>query len=215
MRGFAVQELTARELAARELAARRRQHGATAIEFAFVLPIMFVLFYGALTYGLIFLMRMSLQHAAEDGARSALSYPVLSCADALGHGCSASEEEQHQYVARLTAARNTALTQARWMRPASGASPLAVTAYICPAGIDCADPANAGTTLSCASDDCVPGAPPTCGIDFASSCQIVVNVTYDYAARPFVPQALGFGLITPDRLGAQARLLLEGRMLAS
>jgi hypothetical protein len=57
---------------------RRRQGGATAIEFAFVLPIMFVLFYGALTYGLIFLMRMSLQHERElDRGGSALSPPFV------------------------------------------------------------------------------------------------------------------------------------------
>ncbi len=175
-----------------------KQGGATAVEFAFVLPLMFVLFYGALTYGLIFLMRMGLQHAAEDGARAALRYPAQSCAQVQGGPCTVDEQREHQYAARLSTAKMTAMTQARWMNLRPGADPITVTSRICHVGLDCAGSAQ--------------GTPSDCG---SASCQIVVTITYDYAASPFVPQALGFGLITPERIGAQARLLLDGRALTS
>lgn len=191
-----------------------RQGGATAIEFAFALPIMFVLFYGALTYGLIFLMRLGLQHAAEDGARAALRYPVQSCAQALGRMCDAEERQQHQFSARLMAAYATATTQANWMNLRADRNPLTVTSRICRTGFDCVESAATQTVVSCASSDCAPGTPPDCG-DAVSGCQVVVTVVYDYAASPFVPQALGFGLVTPNRLTAQARLLLDNRALES
>jgi hypothetical protein len=194
---------------------RRRQRGATAIEFAFVLPIMFVLFYGALTYGLIFLMRMSLQHAAEDGARAALRYPDETCEQALGRLCTSDEHKQHQFAARLSAAYATAIAQARWMNLRPGPSAISITSRICRVGLDCAGDVGAETVVSCSTADCTPGVPPDCGSDFTSSCQVVVTITYDYAASPFVPQALGMGLVTPDQLSAQARLLLDGRALAS
>jgi Flp pilus assembly protein TadG len=194
---------------------RRRQGGATALEFAFVLPIMFLLFYGALTYGLIFLMRMSLQHAAEDGARAALRWPEQSCEDALGRLCTAQEQTQHQYAARLLAAYTVTLDQTQWMNLRVGPSALAITSRICRVGLDCAGDVGGETVVSCAAPDCAPGAPPDCGSDFTSSCQVVVTVTYDYAGSPLVPPALGLGLVTPAVLGAQARLLLDGRALAS
>ncbi len=194
---------------------RQRQQGSTAIEFAFVLPLMFLLFYGALTFGLIFLMRMSLQHAAEDGARAALRYPDQSCAQALGRLCTQAEDTQHQFAARLLAAYTTTTAQAQWMNLRPGTSPIAITSRICRVGLDCADDAGTATVVSCDAANCAPGTPPDCGSDFTSSCQIVVTVTYDYAASPFVPAALGMGLITPDRLRAQARLLLDGRALTS
>jgi hypothetical protein len=55
---------------------RRPQRGATALEFALILPVLLILFYGALTYTLIFAARMGLQHAAEEGARTALSHRI-------------------------------------------------------------------------------------------------------------------------------------------
>jgi hypothetical protein len=193
---------------------RNRQDGATAIEFAFVLPIMFVLFYGALTYGLIFLMRMSLQHAAEDGARAALRYPEQSCAEALGRACTVAERQQHQYASRLIAAYSTATQQARWMNLRPGETPLTITSRICRAGLDCGGDVGGETVVACDAADCAPGTPPDCGTGLAASCQIVVTIVYDYAASPFVPRALGMGLVTPEQMSAQARMLLDGRALA-
>lgn len=54
--------------------ASRRQRGAYAIEFALVFLIFFAVLYGIICYGLLFTFRMSMQNAAEEGARAALRY---------------------------------------------------------------------------------------------------------------------------------------------
>ncbi len=190
-----------------------RQRGATAVEFALVFPVFFLLFYGLLTYGLIFLMRMGLQHAAEDGARAALHYPVGSCDTAMGRICDAAEQKQYQFNARLSAAYATALRQASWMDFRPDQQPLQVTSRICLVGQDCV---GAALVLSCNGPDCASATlPPACGSDFLNSCQIMVTVSYDYANAPFIPTLPGMGLLTPANLTGQARLLLDGRALSS
>lgn len=51
----------------------RFQRGAAAIEFALVFLIFFTLFYAMVSYALIFLLKTSFHHAANEGARSAIS----------------------------------------------------------------------------------------------------------------------------------------------
>ena len=53
----------------RQSASARAQRGAYAVEFAFVFLLSFALLYGAICYGMLFAFRLSLQTAAEDGAR--------------------------------------------------------------------------------------------------------------------------------------------------
>lgn len=55
---------------------RRRQRGVYALEWAIIFPVFFMLLYGIISYGLTMLVRESMQHAAEEGARAALRYPV-------------------------------------------------------------------------------------------------------------------------------------------
>ena len=52
----------------------RRQHGATAVEFALVFPLFFLIMYAIVTYGLIFAVQQGLTLAATEGARTALNY---------------------------------------------------------------------------------------------------------------------------------------------
>jgi Flp pilus assembly protein TadG len=52
----------------------RRQRGATAVEFALVFPLFFLIFYAIVTFGLIFAVQQSLTLAATEGARAALNY---------------------------------------------------------------------------------------------------------------------------------------------
>lgn len=53
----------------------RRSSGIVAIEFAMIFPAFFVLFYGIVTYGLIFAAQQALTLAAAEGARAAVRYP--------------------------------------------------------------------------------------------------------------------------------------------
>lgn len=52
----------------------RRQHGVVSIEFAFIFPVLFLIFYAIVTYGLIFAAQQALSLAAAEGARASLRY---------------------------------------------------------------------------------------------------------------------------------------------
>lgn len=52
----------------------RTCRGATAVEFALVFPLFFMLFYGIVAYGFALTLKQSLTLAAEEGARAALQY---------------------------------------------------------------------------------------------------------------------------------------------
>lgn len=54
-----------------------KQHGVYAVEWAIVFPVFFVLVYAIVSYGLVFLVRESMQNAVEDGARAALRYQTM------------------------------------------------------------------------------------------------------------------------------------------
>ncbi|XAH24545.1 TadE/TadG family type IV pilus assembly protein [Xylophilus sp. GW821-FHT01B05] len=53
---------------------RRRLRGATAIEFAIIFPVFFLIFYAIVTYALIMVAQQSLTLAASEGARAMLRY---------------------------------------------------------------------------------------------------------------------------------------------
>ncbi|MBR8059271.1 TadE/TadG family type IV pilus assembly protein [Burkholderia dolosa] len=52
----------------------RSQRGATAVEFAIIFPLFFVISYAILCFGMIFVIQQSLTFAATEGARAGLSY---------------------------------------------------------------------------------------------------------------------------------------------
>lgn len=105
----------------RGLGRYKRQTGAKAIEYAIVFPVFFAIFYAILMYGFIFLARMSLQHAAEDGARAALNFP------------GSMPEATPELAVRQAHAIAVATQQAGWM-----GSP-AVNVSICAIGTSCSD----------------------------------------------------------------------------
>lgn len=163
----------------------RRQSGAHAVEYAIVFPVFFMLLYGTLAYGLIFVMRLGLQNAAESGARAALRYPVGATS---------------QITAREAAAEATALNAARWINDLGS---LRIVADICPLSTDCL--AVSGVEQA----DNIP-----CGKTLDDGCQVVVTVEFPYATHPIFPALPGLGLIMPARLQGRARAVLDGRALA-
>lgn len=94
----------------------RTQRGVYAIEFAFVFLIMFALLYAVICYGFLLTMRMSLQNAAEDGARAGLRY-------------------QSSLANRKTEANTVAVQRTDWL-PSSLKVNRSVEATICLAGED-------------------------------------------------------------------------------
>ncbi len=54
----------------------KAENGVAAVEFAIVAMVFMVILFGILTYGFIFGLDQSMNHAAEEGARSAISAPT-------------------------------------------------------------------------------------------------------------------------------------------
>lgn len=159
---------------------RTWQSGAYAVEYALVFPVLFVLVYGALSLAVVMTMRMSLQHAAEEGARAALRFTA-------------------QVDGRRQAASTVAQSQTSWMP-----GPRVVASAVCQLGGEC-EPVATATPLAI---------PPSCGNEVATACQVVVAVSYDYAAHPIFPALPGLGLLLPDRLQGRASVLVDGNTLA-
>lgn len=68
----------------------RTQRGATAIEFALVFPLFFMILYGIVTFSLIFVAQQNLTLAASEGARAALNWQAnTSMPSALANRASA------------------------------------------------------------------------------------------------------------------------------
>lgn len=59
---------------------RQKQRGAAAIEFALLFVLFFVVFYALVSYAVAMLLQQSFQHAAEEGARSAIAVDSLAYA---------------------------------------------------------------------------------------------------------------------------------------
>ncbi|MGQ0618725.1 MAG: TadE/TadG family type IV pilus assembly protein [Panacagrimonas sp.] len=167
----------------------RRQAGAYAMEYALVFPVFFAMLYGTLAYGMIFTMRLSLQHAAEEGVREALRYQAPG-----GSGLS-------QITLRETAAESVARTAASWI---SNVGTLTVVADVCPIAFDCLPNPDATARLA---DNIV------CGEGLTDGCQVIVTVEYPYSTSPIFPSLPGFGVLFPARLQGRARVLLDGRAL--
>lgn len=81
-----------------------RQRGATAVEFALVFPLFFLIFYAIVTFGLIFAVQQNLTLAAAEGARAALNY----IPESNGSGAQALQD-------RVSAAQRTAQGLTRWL----------------------------------------------------------------------------------------------------
>jgi Flp pilus assembly protein TadG len=63
----------------------RGEQGVAALEFAIVSMVFMIVLFGILTYGFIFGLDQSLNHAAEEGARSAISTTTSAAAITKAH----------------------------------------------------------------------------------------------------------------------------------
>lgn len=108
------------------------QRGIYALEYAFVFPLVFVVLYAILSYGILFAVRLGMQNAAEEGARAALRYQTVNaaiCAD--------------QLACRKLAAANAAKSGINWLSAAT------VDAKVCL--VDTDDSCTSGAIPSCGS----------------------------------------------------------------
>ena len=74
----------------------QRQDGVAAVEFAVVSMVFLVLLYGILTYGYIYSMDQSMNHAAEEGARAAIAAASESAAITTAHDTAYARLQSYQ-----------------------------------------------------------------------------------------------------------------------
>lgn len=103
-----------------------RQRGVYALEWAIIFPVFFMLLYACISYGLAFLVRGSMQLAAEDGVRAALRY-------------------QADRSARLHEARDVVIKKLDWLPEALRPSMGSINVSICQVG----NLAICSSTLTC------------------------------------------------------------------
>lgn len=167
-------------------ALQRRQRGVYALEWAIIFPVFFVLVYAILCYGLTFLVRESMQHAVEEGARAALRYPV---------GQSVSTWDDRKRLA--TQAVKDSLD---WLPAAIRPTDADIRFTVCRVG-------NAG----CNQDSALV-ADLSC--DASAPCMILVSYAiHDYQSNAIAPAIPGFGLVLPSTLQATASILMDRELL--
>jgi Flp pilus assembly protein TadG len=91
---------------------RREEDGVAALEFAIVSMVFLVILFGILTYGFIYGLDQSLNHAAEEGARSAISTTTDAAA--------------------ITKAQDTALQRLSWLGSSIQAGDVVAAVAACP-----------------------------------------------------------------------------------
>lgn len=74
----------------------QRQDGVAAIEFAIVSMVFLVILFGILTYGYIYGMDQSMNHAAEEGARAAIATTTEAAAITTAHDTAYSRLHSYQ-----------------------------------------------------------------------------------------------------------------------
>nr|WP_057924332.1 TadE/TadG family type IV pilus assembly protein [Burkholderia ambifaria] len=140
----------------------RRQRGVAAIEFAFVFPLFFLIFYAIVTFGMIFVIQQNLTFAASEGARAALNYTSSPC-DRLK-------------VAAATACTAINGGNTPWGKFATVATQVngagATTAANCDASFTPSSPDSCSTTFTPSS---------------TSTFNVMVTMTYPYADKPLIP----------------------------
>lgn len=183
--------------------APRRQSGVYAIEFALVFPVFFLLFYGVLTFGLIFTAQQSLTLAAEDGARATLRYRLVTTP-------SSPSAMMSQLSERMKLACAVAADRVSWLQNA-GMTPtcLAVVNGRCANADGTAGAAQCVANFSSAT----PSTNVFCGYQSNEQCQATLTLAYNYRANPLVPTLLGIGLVVPDTLQGVATVTLDPAVL--
>ena len=183
--------------------AQRRQLGVYAVEFAIVFPIFFLLFYGVLTFGLIFTAQQSLTLAAEDGARATLRYQMTST-PASGSVMMAQLRE------RLALACQVATSRMSWLSSAGAAVACQGEVRGLCANADGTLGSGACTATFVAG---IPSANVFCGYLSGQQCLSTLTLTYGYGAAPLVPTIPGIGVIVPTTLRGVATVTLDPAML--
>ncbi|MDB5986991.1 MAG: pilus assembly protein [Nevskia sp.] len=92
-----------------EAGRRVRETGATAVEFALILPLLFAILYGTITYGYAFFLQQQINFAAEQGARAAVAYIAPAGVTTTAARCAVAISAATNALAYMSAAEKAAL----------------------------------------------------------------------------------------------------------
>lgn len=166
----------------RTAAAPRRQRGVYALEWALVFIVFFMLLYAILSFGLGFLVRESMQWAAEDGARAALQH-------------------KDSREARKTHARAVIRSNLNWL-------PAELLATMDSSDNFSFKICRLNSNASCTAD-MTPEA-MLCDIDKNNPCMLQVRLKLPYAQHAFTPSlTLGLLEIAMPDLEAKAQIVVD------
>ncbi|WP_345250290.1 TadE family protein [Pigmentiphaga soli] len=174
------------------------QHGTYALEFALAFPVFFIIFYGALTIGLIAIAQHLLKLAAEDGARATLRYFVAAPSGAQG------APQVLQLKGRLAHGCAIADDRAKWLNEVIVSAVPNCEAYLTKP----CSPAEGGCRVDL---DAAPADTPVC--TDASGCEAKVVVSYSYRSNPLIPVVPLVSMLVPDVIEGSASVLLDPEML--
>lgn len=170
-------------------AARRSQRGVYAVEWAIIFPVFFGLLYAIISYGLSFLVRESMQHAVEEGARAALRYPV---------GISTPNWNDRKAAAMTAIQRNLQWLPAA-IQPNAGNVKFTVCRVSALENASCTQETALSPNLSC---------------DVSTPCMVLVSYAIaNYKDNAIAPSIPGLGVVLPASLQAKASLLVDRKML--
>lgn len=157
--------------------------------------VFFVVLYGVLTYGFIFLAQHSLNLAAEDGVRAALQWQTGS----------------DPMIARANAAMAVAQNRAKWVT-AMGGSTLDVAVCNRNAPIAPAQPGSTPAATGASKVLVSSNQNASCSGALMADDQLEVVVSYDYGKSPLIPTLPGMGIAIPSTLSARATARLGNGM---
>lgn len=186
------------------------QRGVYAVEFALVFPVFFLLFYGVLSFGLIFAAQQSLTLAAEDGARATLRYYALS-------GSPSGSQLLDQLQGRMRHGCAVAQQRSDWLSSTVGGEEVGPSCVVTITGPCLAADGTLTSSPSCsatlAAGAMAGGSRPedlSCGYGRNEQCQATISLSYAYRARPLLPALPG---LAPESLSAKASVRLDPGML--
>lgn len=162
---------------------RRRQRGVYALEWALIFVVFFMLLYAILSFGLGFLVRESMQWAAEDGARAALRY------------------NKEGRDARKQVAKGIVQENLSWL-------PSELRATLNQGDNFSFKICRLNDGASC-TDDMAPAA-MKCDLDTNNPCMLQVHIKLPYARHSFTPSVtMGLMELAVPDLQAQAQVLVD------
>jgi len=148
---------------------RGEERGASAVEFALIVPVLLLVVFGVINFGILMAQKASLSNATRVGAR----YATVNAYTATTHTCASVIDRVRNAAPTFGIANTTAAKQAIAVTVKLTKASDGTTAPVCAAN---AGVASSGSTLPCANATGSPDTPDTLTIDATYTSKFLVSV---------------------------------------